>query len=109
MPKQNGIHTRVFVALCCMRFSVSGRKTRTGILRYIRVLACNDAGKAVLREARKKATLPIVMKTADIRKLDERAQRVFASECAATDIFVLALPNPLPCGTEQIANAIIKK
>lgn len=76
---------------------------------YIRVLACNDAGKAVLREARKKATLPIVMKTADIRKLDERAQRVFASECAATDIFVLALPNPLPCGTEQIANAIIKK
>lgn len=76
---------------------------------YIRVLACNDAGQAVLRAARKKATLPIVMKTADIRQLDERAQRVFALECAATDIFAFAVPNPLPCGTEQTANVIIKK
>lgn len=75
---------------------------------YIRVLAFNEAGKTVLREARKKATLPIVLKTADIRQLDERAQRVFASECAATDIFALSVPTPLPCGIEQTANVIIK-
>lgn len=76
---------------------------------YIRILAANDKGRELLRLARKTATLPIVMKAADVAKLDERAKHVFALECRAADIFALSLPAPMPCGSEQKANVILEE
>ena len=67
---------------------------------YIRVLAVGQGGKELLRLARKKAKLPIVMKAADIKKLDDKAKAVFDTECRATDIYSLSLPKPLPSGEE---------
>ncbi|HZK39657.1 MAG TPA: nucleotidyltransferase family protein [Clostridia bacterium] len=74
---------------------------------YIRVLAVNGKGRELLRRARQTATLPVVMKAADVAKLDERAKRVFALECRAADVFALALPIPGLCGNEQKANIIL--
>lgn len=74
---------------------------------YIRALAVSNKGKELLRLARKTATLPIVMKAADVAKLDERAKHIFALECRAADVFALSLPVAMPCGGEQKSNVIL--
>lgn len=74
---------------------------------YIRVLGMNQRGTEILREARSKASLPIIMRAGDAEKLDYRARRTFELECRAADIFTLAMPKPLPCATEQTGNVII--
>lgn len=74
---------------------------------YLRVLAAGSKGRELLRRARQTATLPVVMKAADVAKLDERAKRVFELECSAADIFALSLPVVGPCGSEQKANVIL--
>ena len=76
---------------------------------YIRVLGVSSSGRELLRIARKTAMLPVVMKTADITKMDERSKRIFALECRAADIFALSLPIPLPCGLEQKANVVMEQ
>ncbi|HZJ78108.1 MAG TPA: nucleotidyltransferase family protein [Clostridia bacterium] len=74
---------------------------------YIRVLGMNNRGKDVLRIAREKATLPIVMRAADVFKLDSFATRAYEIECITTDIFALAMPKPQPCGMEQRENVVL--
>lgn len=59
---------------------------------YIRVLAMNEKGQAVLRLARKQATLPILTKPAHSDRLPPDAQRIFALEALACDLYHLALP-----------------
>jgi len=59
---------------------------------YIRVLAMNDTGKKLLREARKKTKLPILTKPASVHKLCDCAIRLFDLESAATDLYVLGYP-----------------
>ena len=59
---------------------------------YVRVLALNDRGRAVLRLAADECTLPIVNKPAHIRELSARAQRVFAAAAQAHDLYALTLP-----------------
>ena len=59
---------------------------------YIRVLAMNSTGAMLLRQAKKKAGLPIITKPASAHKLPDRAARLFCLEAAATDFYVLAYP-----------------
>jgi predicted nucleotidyltransferase len=59
---------------------------------YIKVLAFNDTGKALLNIARKKTKLPIITKPASVNKLCGHATRLFNLEAAATDFYVLAYP-----------------
>ncbi len=60
---------------------------------YLRVLAMNDKGKYLLHEMRKKASLPVLVKPAYVRRLGESAQRLMALEARATDLYVLAYPD----------------
>lgn len=60
---------------------------------YIRVLAMNERGQEVLRQARKRASLPLLIKPAHIRRLSPEAQRCFALEALACDLYHLALPD----------------
>lgn len=73
---------------------------------YIRVLGFNERGREMLREMKKSAELPVVMRAADINGLDDRAKEIFMLESRATDIFVLSLPAIKTCGLEYIANTI---
>jgi len=57
---------------------------------YIRVLAMNSSGMKVLKEARKKAKLPIITKPASARGLGAQAVNLFCKEAVATDFYVLA-------------------
>lgn len=72
---------------------------------YIRVLGMNDRGAEILTAARharaaQAAPLPLLSRAAQIEQMDDEAQRVFALECLASDLYALALPNPPPCGAD---------
>lgn len=68
---------------------------------YIRVLGFNAAGREALKIMGKTASLPIVATVGDIKKLGADAQRMFALECRATDLFALTQPKIGDCGTEM--------
>ena len=46
-------------------------------------------------------------KCSDIKNLDEDAQRTFALECTARDLFSLSLPVPDECGKEMTDKIIV--
>lgn len=78
----------------------------TGLPPYIRVLGMNQRGQEIL--AATSPTLPLVTRTAQVADLDERAKRIFALECTATDLHALAMTKPLPCGTDRTTKLIVK-
>ena len=68
---------------------------------YLRPLAMNQRGRALLAEARRRRALPILTKPADVRRLSPEAQAVFRREVLATDLYTLAFPgDPAPGGAE---------
>ena len=75
---------------------------------YIRILGFNDKGKDLLSKMKKSANLPIISKYSDIKKLDDFGKKLFELECRCTDLYNLGYKNPLPCGTEQRSQIIIK-
>ena len=76
---------------------------------YIRVLGFNENGEKLLREAKGKASLPIVTKSSQVSALGGDAERVFALECFARDMFSLALPVPEVCGREMTDKLVVIK
>lgn len=71
-----------------LNFKESDRPERVP---YLRVLGCNDRGRAILKEMKKRAELPVLTKPGQIRTLGEEARRVFELECRATDLWRLCL------------------
>lgn len=67
-----------------------GASDRDGGVPYIRVLAMSQTGRGLLRRMRSCAALPVITKPAQVKHLGARAQRVFAFECAAADLYCLA-------------------
>ncbi|MBQ8062494.1 MAG: nucleotidyltransferase family protein, partial [Clostridia bacterium] len=67
---------------------------------YVRVLGFNDRGLEVLKKAKETATLPVITKPSAIEGLHEKARHTFELECRATNLYNLATPRVLPCGTE---------
>lgn len=66
-----------------------------GYAQYIRVLGFNEKGKKLLASARKKATLPILIKPAACRRLENPlARRLFEHEIRITDVYCLAYKKP---------------
>ncbi|MCI2056337.1 MAG: nucleotidyltransferase family protein [Oscillibacter sp.] len=60
---------------------------------YLRVLAANETGRALLAQMRTTASVPVLTKPADVRKLSAQAQHLFALEARATDLYALAYPD----------------
>ncbi|MCI8538286.1 MAG: nucleotidyltransferase family protein [Oscillospiraceae bacterium] len=67
---------------------------------YLRVLGFGERGKALLREMKERAALPVLVKPAHARRLDEAGQRVFSLEVGWTDLYGLCQPAVPPCGEE---------
>jgi len=76
----------------CAALGVSAQVVE-GLPPYLRVLAANETGRALLHEMSDAAALPIVTKPAGAKKLSSEAQSVFYMECAASDLFVLGFQN----------------
>lgn len=60
---------------------------------YLRPLAANTTGCSLLARMRKTASVPILTKTADVRRLGEAAQALFGLEARAADLYALAYPD----------------
>ena len=60
---------------------------------YLRVLAFNERGRAVLKQMKKTACAPVLIKSADVRALDASARRLFELSARAEDQYVLAYPD----------------
>ena len=59
---------------------------------YLRVLACNERGRKLLKTIKKTGSAPVLTKSADVRALSEEAQNLFALTARAADQYVLAYP-----------------
>ena len=92
-------HARIRRAIAALLLGIDASDC-DGIPPYIRVLGFNAIGREKLRAMRSTAKLPIVMRAADIKKLNDRAKRISAIEERAADLFSLALPSIMPCGAE---------
>jgi len=60
---------------------------------YLRVLAANEKGRALLKQMKKAASAPVLTKSADVKKMSVEAQHLFETEVRATDRYVLAYPD----------------
>lgn len=60
---------------------------------YLRPLAANTAGRALLARMRRTAPVPVLTKPADVRQLGEAAQSLFTLEARAADLYTLAYPD----------------
>lgn len=68
---------------------------------YIRVLAFNAKGKALLSEMKEKATLPIIIKYADAKAVGGEVLKGIEREFSFTDIYGLCFDRPRRCALEQ--------
>jgi len=66
-----------------------------GVPPYIRVLAADSTGCALLAEMKRKASLPLITRAGAVRGLDEESQRVFELGSRAHDLWVLGRDKPL--------------
>ena len=69
---------------------------------YLRPLAANERGRALLSRMRKEAQLPILTKPAAVGRLGPEAQRQFALESAAADLYSLGFPDLTAAGGDAL-------
>ena len=65
-------------------------------LSYIRVLAFNERGQEILRQAKTTATLPVCMGLTPQMKLDQRTKELVSLQLRGDEFFALSLPKPGP-------------
>ena len=74
---------------------------------YLRVLAANSRGTALLAGMRKSAVLPVLTKPAAVRRLGPEAQRLFQWEDRADRLYALACPDPAAVPREPRRGPVI--
>ncbi len=77
--------------LLCAALGICAEDTK-GAPPYIRVLAANGKGRALLAQIRGKTALPVINKTADIKKAGFQAEKVFRLTGDAHELYRLACP-----------------
>lgn len=60
---------------------------------YIRPLAANAVGRQLLGMMRKCASVPVLTKPGEVRRMDEAAQKLFELEARGADLYALAYPD----------------
>lgn len=74
---------------------------------YLRVLAANERGTALLAGMQKTAALPVLTKPAAVRRLGEEARRLFDLEARADRLYALACPDPAAVPDERRRGPVI--
>jgi hypothetical protein len=89
------IRRTLFSLLTGMKNSEFEQFNANGGPQYIRILGFNKKGRQLLSNARKKARLPIITKSADYKgSCNPLLTRMLDIEAASTDQYVLAFKNP---------------
>ena len=76
-------------------------------VQYLRPLGFTPAGAALLAEVRGKTALPLLAKPADLADLGPQAQRQFALECRAGDLWTLGQPVSGPAGAQKQMTPVV--
>lgn len=74
---------------------------------YLRVLAANKRGCEVLKEMKTRAMLPVITRSAGVRKLGEEENRFFAAEARHTDLYALCCPAVGAADEDYTKNPVI--
>jgi len=74
---------------------------------YLRLLAANERGTALLAGMRKTAALPVLTKPASVRRMGAEARRLFELEARAGRLYALACPDPAAAVDEWRAGPAI--
>ncbi len=86
-------HARLRRMLLCAALGVRAGDA-DGVPPYIRVLAFDERGAALLREMKTAASLPVIVKSSRIKDESARAQYIFSLTSRAHDFFVLGRRDP---------------
>ncbi|MGN0447331.1 MAG: nucleotidyltransferase family protein [Acutalibacteraceae bacterium] len=78
-----------------------------GIPPYIKILAVNKKGLALLKKAKNNSPIPIITRHRDTDLLDEKGKAVYLAECKNADKFALFSKNVRECGLEQKNSMLI--
>ncbi len=62
--------------------------------KYLRILAFSKNAMLLMKRLKETAQVPVLTKTAHIKRYDSSVQRMFAYDSLATDLYSLALKNP---------------
>jgi len=81
-------------------------KFSRGRVPYARILAFNDTGRKIIKDAKKHASIPIITKPSAIKKERKKAQDLFALERRADDIYSLFMERPLAQGSTLTCSPI---
>jgi predicted nucleotidyltransferase len=73
---------------------------------YLRCMGFNEKGISILGAAKNSATLPVITRYGDIRRLGDYPVNIFELESHSTDLYNLCLKQPLKCGTEKLFSPI---
>ena len=75
---------------------------------YIKIICFNEKGREVLRKMRDFALLPIIMKSSDVYKTnDKHVVEIYKKEIVASDIYSLCCDKKEMFAKEQITNAFM--
>ena len=74
---------------------------------YLRVLGAGERGRALLRELKKTARLPVITRPVHAKNLDGSARRLFELEARCTDLYQLCRKAPGPCGLEWTSSPVM--
>lgn len=76
---------------------------------YLRVLGAGDRGRALLRQMKKTAALPVLTKAAGVRRLGTEAEAFLRRESRYTDLYALACPGRVEPGMEFTTDPVMLK
>ncbi|MCI7472746.1 MAG: nucleotidyltransferase family protein [Clostridiales bacterium] len=76
---------------------------------YVRVLGFNGQGQVLLKDMKKRCTLPMLTKPAHAKILTGPARQLFEAEVRYTDLYGLCFSTPKPCGLEWTSTPVIMK
>jgi len=78
-------------------------------LPYVRVLGFSKSGQEQLKFMTKSSEIPVITRAAQIKNLGATEQKIFETECRATDLFMLSLKTPGETGLEYTSKLIKKE
>lgn len=73
---------------------------------FLQILGMSKSGQALLKKIVKETRVPVILRAKDTENLSGDAKGAFKIETKATDIYMLSLKKPLPCGKEYTAKII---
>lgn len=74
---------------------------------YIKILGFNSNGRKALKEMKKRALLPVVIKYSDVKNLSEAGKKMYETECRCDDIYALSGDTITACGSNMRNNPVI--